>query len=88
MSDIYENEVMDEVTEIENDGEGRDLSTVVGVGLIAGAGVVAYEGGKRIVKFVGPKVKAGWRKLRGKTEESADGETPPPAENVTPPPEK
>ena len=47
MADItnYE-DVMVEETELDEVG-GRDLSTLVGVGLIAGAGVVVYEGGKK-----------------------------------------
>ena len=72
MNENYENEVM--VDEFEESGEKRDLSTAVGVGLIAGAGVIAYEGGKRIVKFVAPKVRNGWRKLRGKDDPVEDVE--------------
>ena len=80
----YENDVMMETEEVEVDGN-RDLSTIVGVGLIAGAGVVVYEGGKRLVKFAAPKGKAIWDKFRGKNkdveeEPSADAGSDPPAE--------
>lgn len=52
-------DVMVEETAVEEVGE-RDFSTAIGVGLIAAGGVVAYEGGKRVVKFA----KAGIGKLK------------------------
>lgn len=51
-------DVMVEETELDqiDSGDGRDFSTLIGVGIIAGGGVIVYEGGKRIVKFAKSKV--------------------------------
>lgn len=64
MADFDNMDVM-ETEEFVEEG-GRDLSTIAGVAIIGGASVVVYEGGKRIAKFVAPKVKGAWAKLRGK----------------------
>ena len=80
MSENYENNLM-EVSEIEEyeASEGRDFSTAIGVGLIAGAGVLVFEGGKKVVKVAAPRAKALWHKIRP-PKEAAAVETPP-AEN-------
>lgn len=56
-------DVMVEETELDVEpGEGRDFSTLIGVGIIAGGTVVVYEGGKRVVKFAKNKVVPGIKK--------------------------
>lgn len=75
-------DVMVEETELDqvDSGDSKDLSTLIGVGIIAGGGVVVYEGGKRVVKLVKTKVAPAigkhlpWRK---KAEAEAAPDAPP-----------
>ena len=78
----------DELMEVENEVEefesGKDYSTAIGVGAIAGGAILAYEGGKRVIKYA----KIGFCKLkdtiaehRGKKDQNAgEAEAEVPAE--------
>ena len=86
MADIYNEDVMVEETDLET-GEGRDLSTIIGVGLIAGGGVVAYEGGKKVVGLVRTHVWPHMPWVKKKAEENGDDPASQPDQAETPNPE-
>ena len=72
----YEDVMVEETGLDEIESGGKDLSTAIGVALIGGSAVVVYEGGKRVVKFVAPKVKNGFNKLFKRKKDGDQPEQP------------